>query len=216
MREFKGAMFDLDGTLLLTEEQYTVFWEDINRRYRPEVEDIANRIKGTTLKQTFERFFPDPAMQAAVTEELDRMEAGMHYPLTEGALAFIDDIRRHGVRTAIITSSNRKKMAVVQRAVPELFRRMDIVLMSEDFRASKPDPDCYLRGAEALGLQLEECVVFEDALTGLEAGMRSGCYTVGLSTGLPAETVRQRCHFQMPDFRGMTYGRVVELVKSEE
>ena len=53
----------------------------------------------------------------------------------------------------------------------------DAILTSEDFERSKPDPDCYLKGAALFGAERDECVVFEDSFNGLKAGRaaRNGC-----------------------------------------
>ena len=50
MNKFKVALFDLDGTLMDTEGQYTVFWGKMGAKYRPDVPNLEQVIKGTTLK----------------------------------------------------------------------------------------------------------------------------------------------------------------------
>ena len=63
MGKFKAALFDFDGTLVDTEDQYTVIWGQIARRFRPDIPRLEYIIKGTTLKQIMERYFPDPKVQ---------------------------------------------------------------------------------------------------------------------------------------------------------
>ena len=72
----------------------------------------------------------------------DEKEAGMRYEFYDGALDFIADLRRHGVKGAIVTSSNKKKMESLKKQVPDFDDLFDRVLTSEDFTASKPNPDC--------------------------------------------------------------------------
>lgn len=213
MRTFKAALFDLDGTLFDTEGQYSVFWGEIGRRFRPDVPNLDKVIKGTTLKQIFERYFPDPEVQKIVNVELDLWEASMRYTFIEGALEFIEDIRRHGVKCAVVTSSNDKKMQSVRKQMPQFDTLFDRVLTAEMFKASKPDPDCYILGASVFGLANDECVIFEDAFTGLESAMRSGSYTVGLATNNAPEAIKDKCHTVIADFRGLTYERVVAMLK---
>lgn len=212
MKTFKAALFDLDGTLIDTEDQYTVIWGAIARKYRPDIKDLEYKIKGTTLVQILDRYFPTPQVQKEVVEMLDEGEAGMNYVFYPGALDFIADIRKHGVKCAIVTSSNLQKMKAVEKAIPNFYELFDKVLMAEDFDESKPHPDCYLKGAAYFGLSTDECVVFEDAFTGLEAGMRSGCFTFGLATVNSAEAIKDKCHCVLDGFEGLSYEKVVEII----
>lgn len=215
MRTFRAALFDLDGTLLLTEKQYTAFWDRMKDKYRPDVPDLAFQIKGTTLLQTFDMFFPDRQVQDELRAEVNRFEAQMDYPIIAGAVDFIRSLKAHGVKVAVVTSSNQIKMGAVHRAIPEFMGLFDRILTAEDFKASKPDPDCYLVGARVFGLTPDDCVVFEDAKTGLEAATRSGCYTIGLTTGLTPAEIAGRCDYSMPDFREITYEKVLDLIQTD-
>ena len=58
MKQFKAALFDLDGTLFDTEGQYSVFWKATGEKYRPDVPNLSDVIKGTTLVQIFNNYFP--------------------------------------------------------------------------------------------------------------------------------------------------------------
>ena len=214
VKRLKAALFDLDGTLVDTEGQYTQFWGRMARQYRPDIPGLEYLIKGTTLTQIFNRYFPDPAWQAEITKGLDEWEAQMDYRFVPGAEAFVADLRLHEVKCAVVTSSNQKKVESVLRQVPQFLTMFDRILTSEDFAASKPDPDCYLRGAQVFGAAVDECVVFEDAFNGLQAGMTSGIFTVGLTTNNPAETIRDYCHAIISDFNNMDYEKICEMLEA--
>lgn len=212
MREFKAALFDLDGTLFDTEGQYTILWGRLARKYRPDIPRLEYIIKGTTLKQIFERYFPDPEVQAAIKVDLDDYERQMRYEWVAGALDFLSDLKSHGVKCAVVTSSNQEKMRSVALQWPAFNEMFDRVLTSEDFTASKPHPDCYLLGAKVFGCTTDECVVFEDAFTGLQAGMSAGIYTIGLATGNSPEQIKDKCNHVLNDFVGLTFAQVEELL----
>ena len=144
----KAALFDFDGTLVDTEGQYTQFWGKMARTYRPDIPRLEYLIKGTTLTQIFDRYFTDPVWQAEITKGLDEWEAQMDYRPLPGAEDFIADLRQHGVKCAVVTSSNQKKMDSVRRQCPKFLAMFDRILTSEDFQRSKPDPDCYLKAAQ--------------------------------------------------------------------
>ena len=216
MTNLKVALFDFDGTLVDTEGQYTQFWGRTARTYRPDVQRLEYLIKGTTLTQIFDRYFPDPAWQAEIIKGLDEWEAQMDYRPVPGAEEFVADLKRHDVRCAIVTSSNQKKMDSVRRQRPEFLAMFDRILTSEDFARSKPAPDCYLKGAELFGAQLSECVVFEDAFNGLEAGMASGIFTIGLTTNNSADAIRDLCHAVIADFTEVNYGKICEMLETRD
>ncbi|MCR5313438.1 MAG: HAD family phosphatase [Bacteroidaceae bacterium] len=213
MGKLKACLFDLDGTLFDTEGQYTVIWSAIGKKYRPDIPDLAQVIKGTTLKQIMERYFPDENVQKKVCEELDEYEAQMRYEFIDGARDFLDDLRSHGIKCAVVTSSNMKKMNCVARQMPEFNTLFDRVLTSEDFAASKPNPDCYLLGARVFDAALDECLVFEDAFTGLQAGTSAGIFTVGLATYNSREAIQDRCDYVIDNFVGMTYDKAAHLLE---
>ncbi|MCD8282474.1 MAG: HAD family phosphatase [Prevotella sp.] len=202
---FRAALFDLDGTLIDTEGQYTTFWGREGRAYVPDIPDFAQRIKGTTLANILSTYFPGEERRAEIKRRLDRFERGMSFPTIAGAERFVADIKARGVRCAIVTSSNRDKLACVRRAQPAFLTLFDAILTAEDFRRSKPDPDCYLRAADRLGADARHCVVFEDAPNGLVAGTNAGMFVVGLATGNPEEDVAPLCNYVVPDFTGITY-----------
>ena len=207
-RKFKAALFDLDGTLIDTEDQYTVVWGRIARKYRPDVPDLEYIIKGTTLKNILATYF-SPETHEAIVRELDEYEAQMDYGFFPYVEEFLIDIRSHGVKCAIATSSNRHKMQYATRNNPLIGTMFDKILTAEDFSASKPDPDCYLKAAEALQTPLDCCIVFEDAYNGLQAGMASGIYTVGLATGHTIEEITPLCHKALKNFENVKYEDII-------
>ena len=190
---YRAALFDLDGVILDTEGQYTHFWGEMGRRYVPHVPDFAQRIKGQTLVQMFDAWFPEPNQQSEIKRLLDEFEMQMTYPYIKGARAYVRALHEKGIPTAIVTSSNLLKMENVYRLRPEIKELFTLILTSEDFEASKPNPDCYLRAAERLSVPISECVVFEDSINGLQAGRASGAYVVGLATTNPKEMIKDLC-----------------------
>lgn len=212
MMKYKVALFDLDGVVFDTEPQYTVFWGGIARQYHPEQPGLEHTIKGSTLEQIFGKFFADvPGEHASIVERLNAFEQQMRYEYVAGFERFVTTLRSHGVRTAIVTSSNRPKMEAVYAQHPELRDYFDAILTSEDFSESKPSPDCYIKGAEHFHVLPEECVVFEDSFNGLESGRESGAYVVGLSTTNPAEQIASLTNMVIADYEderveGKLYG----------
>lgn len=196
----KAALFDLDGTVIDTEAQYTECWGNIGKRYCPDIDNFAHRIKGTTLTQILNKYFPDKSTHADVEKYVDDWEAKMDYPYIKGAREYIESLKKQNVKCAVVTSSNEKKMSHVLRQHPEFEILFDRIFTSEDFTASKPDPDCYLQAYRKLNVEKKDCVVFEDAFTGLEAGRRAGIFTIGLATTNREEDIIDKCDRVIHDY----------------
>ncbi|MBQ8463685.1 MAG: HAD family phosphatase [Prevotella sp.] len=213
MAQLKAALFDLDGVVFDTEPQYTVFWGSQCRLYHPEHPGLEHEIKGSTLDQIYDRWWSGPLEQEreAVTRRLNDFEAQMDFCYIEGFEAFLSDLRSHGVKAAVVTSSNHPKMQAVYRARPEFRSLFDAILTSEDFDESKPSPDCYLKAAARFGVKPEECVVFEDSINGLKSGLAAGAFVVGLATTNPLERIKELSEYQTLNYNGLSYDRLCEL-----
>ena len=212
--KFKAALFDLDGVVFDTEPQYTVFWGGIYRQYHPEHPGLEHEIKGQTLTQIYDRWFSGPLLseQESITSRLNDYEQQMSYEYIAGFEALVGMLRRHGVRTAVVTSSNIPKMESVYRHQPGFKSLFDAILTSEDFDRSKPDPDCYQKAAQRLDAESDECIVFEDSFNGLRAGRAAEMAVVGLATTNAVEAIRPLSDMQLKDYEGMTFERLEMLL----
>ena len=214
MKQLKVALFDLDGVVFDTEPQYTVFWGSQCRLYHPEHPGLEHEIKGSTLDQIYNRWWSGPleSEREAVTRRLNEFEAQMDYTYIKGLQTFISDLHQHGVRTAVVTSSNIPKMQSVFKARPEFKELFDAILTSEDFSESKPSPDCYLRGAMRFGVDPSECVVLEDSFNGLKSGRAAGMFVIGLTTTNRKEDIEQLSDVQIADYIGLTFDYLKEII----
>ncbi len=211
---FKAALFDLDGVVFDTEPQYTVFWGGICREYHPEHPGLEHEIKGQTLTQIYDRWFAGPllAEQASITDRLNDYERQMNYDYISGFEDLISMLHSHQVKTAVVTSSNIPKMESVYRHQPGFMSLFDAILTSEDFERSKPDPDCYLKAAQRLGAESDECIVFEDSFNGLRAGRAAGMVVVGMATTNGADAIQPFSDLQLKDYEGLTFERLEQLL----
>ena len=187
----KAALFDLDGVVFDTEPQYTIFWGAQCREFHPEHPGLEHEIKGQTLVQIYDAWFSGELQekQAVITERLNLYEQQMDYIYVTGFEDYVKKLRTQGVKTAVVTSSNRIKMEAVYQRHPEFKGLFDAILTSEDFERSKPDPDCYMKAANRLEVSVKDSVVFEDSFNGLKSGRAAGMYVVGLATTNPAEAI---------------------------
>lgn len=212
--KLKAALFDLDGVVFDTEPQYSVFWGGICRQYHPEHPGLEHEIKGQTLTQIYDRWFSGPLLseQDSITSRLNDYEQQMSYEYIAGFETLITSLRSHGVRTAVVTSSNIPKMESVYRHQPGFTSLFDAILTSEDFDRSKPDPDCYQKAAQKLDAESDECIVFEDSFNGLRAGRAAQMAVVGLATTNTVEAIRPLSDLQLKNYEGLTFEQLETLL----
>ncbi len=208
-RQFRGALFDLDGVVFDTEPQYTIFWGNQFKEYYPGNHEMEKLIKGQTLLEIYDKYFPDTSVQEEITRRLDRFEDEMQFEYVRGFEDFVKNIRENGVKTAVVTSSNVMKMKNVYAKHPEFKGYFDEILTSEDFDESKPSPDCYLKAAERFGLTSDECVVLEDSFNGLKSGRAAKMFVVGFATTNSHKAIEPYSDTVVDDYVGLGYEEIM-------
>lgn len=212
-RQIRAALFDLDGVIFNTEDQYTVFWGTQCKLYHPDKPGLEYEIKGQTLVQIFDKYFANMKdVQEEIKKRLDEFERNMKFEYVKGFMDFVSDLRMNNVKTAVVTSSNIAKMNAVYASRPEFKSYFDAILTSEDFERSKPDPDCYLKGASKFGLLSNECIVFEDSFNGLNSGRAAHMQVVGLATTNAKEAILPYSDCVIYDFEGLDYKKICKIL----
>ena len=209
-----AALFDFDGVVVDTEPQYTLFWDEKGKKYHPEIPNFGHHIKGQTLIQIYKQFFREPeSLQDEITRQLLDYELTMHFEYIDGVVDFMKELREKGVKLAIVTSSNDAKMANAYREHPELKTMVDYIVTADRVTHSKPHPECFLLGAEMLGVEKDDCIVFEDSFHGIEAGNRAGMKVIGLATTNSAEAIADKCALVISDFTDLSVEKMMGVLQ---
>lgn len=203
----KAALFDLDGVLADTEGMYFDFWDSVGKKYDRQP-TFGYDIKGTTLTDILTTYFPDPVHKAEVTKMIHDHEETMIYPLFQGVAEFVEDLKARGYKTAIVTSSDDVKMSYFTRQHPEFVKLFDVIVTGSMITESKPHPQGYLLAAKMVGVDIQDCYVFEDSFQGLEAGMRSGATVIGVATTNPADVIKNKAHKVITGFVGLDVSKL--------
>ena len=209
----KGVLFDLDGVVVDSESISTQFWSDIDKLYPTGVENFAIAIKGNTLQRILADYFPDNDVKQDILERIKDFEINMRYKPFAEAIRFINELKRNQFRIAIVTSSSQKKMDNLYAQNPGFREMFDAVVTGDMVSHSKPDPEPYLLGAEAIGVAPESCYVFEDSISGIESGIRAGATVIGLATTLPYDKIEGKAHLTINDFTGFHVGDMLSVEK---
>jgi beta-phosphoglucomutase len=122
-----------------------------------------------------------------------------------GVLAFVDALAARSVPCAVATSASRYDADRLLGRTG-LRDRFDIVVTAEDVRRGKPDPEVYLRAAGGLGISPGECLVFEDAVVGVQAARSAGMRVIGVSTAhTETELLAAGAERAIEHFEGVTW-----------
>lgn len=212
MSEITTVLFDFDGVVADTESQYGVFWTDTAERCRLRIDNFSHVIKGTTLESIFEKYFSDFPVEEHenITAALAGFESRMKFAEIPGSIAFIRLLKERGMKVGLVTSSDDTKIGRAFDALG-LNGLFDTVVTANRISKGKPDPMCYLLGAADLKAEPSECVVFEDAFSGIQAATAAGMRVVGLSTTNSAGSLAGKVYAVVPDFKDT--GRVLDLLE---
>lgn len=180
LEHIKAVIFDLDGTLV----DSMWMWKAIDVEFLKEYglfcpEDLQKEIEGMSFSETavyFKERFELPVSTEEIKQRWVEMSIDKYkhrVPLKSGAKEFLAYLRRRGIRIGIATSNGRDMVDAVLGAlgVDSYFQQ---VTTACEVAAGKPAPDIYLKVAEGLGVEPEECLVFEDIPAGILSGKRAG------------------------------------------
>jgi mannitol-1-/sugar-/sorbitol-6-phosphatase len=184
----KGILFDMDGVLISSIDAAVRNWRIWAKRYgvpNPEEFVIPHGVRSIDLVKML-RPDIDPQVGQRAIEDME-VEDVADLQVLPGVKALLKSLPPE--RWAIVTSATRRLLLARLKAaglpVPER------IITGEMVERGKPDPEPYRRGAELLGFRPEECVVVEDAPSGVEAGKAAGCRVLAvLGTHSAAELVR--------------------------
>jgi beta-phosphoglucomutase len=196
-RTFDGVIFDMDGVLCDSEPFIAdAAAEMLRRRYGIAVarEDFLPFV-GTGE----DRFISGAAASHGVTVDLAvdkpatyeiylELIRGSLQPIP-GAAGFLAAARASGLRTALATSADRRKLEGNLAAIGIPESAFDAVVTAEHVTRTKPDPETFLVAAGMLGLPPARCLVVEDARNGVMAGRAAGCAVLGITSSQPAEAL---------------------------
>ncbi len=180
-----GLLFDMDGVLISSIGSVVRCWREWCRLYDVPGADTFEVPHGMRAIEILSSLRPDidPADGLRVIEDLEIIDTA-DLRVLPGVQALLAGLPPE--RWAIVTSATRRlllgRLAAAGLPVP------DRIIAADDVTRGKPDPEPYRRGADLLGLAPAECIVVEDAPSGVSAGLAAGCRVLAvLGTHQPAE-----------------------------
>lgn len=176
----KAVLFDLDGTLVDSGASIEHLWSNWAAINHIDVSYVLSIIHGRTIEETLKMISPYFHNEESI-EEIKKLaiEELSHVSPLPGAVDFLKKLPRN--KFAIVTSGSRKVAlpSIIGAGLPT----PEVIITSEDVRIGKPEPEPYLKAAKELGILPDECLVFEDADSGIQSAIAAGMrvITVGAS-----------------------------------
>lgn len=187
----KGCLFDLDGVIVDTAKFHFLAWKKLANTLGIDFTEAQNEeLKGVSRIDSLKKILawgnlektPAEIDQLAnlknewYVDMIQTIEPGDELP---GAKTFLENAHAAGLKIALGSASKNAGIILDKLQITNLF---DAIVDGNQVTHSKPNPEVFLKGATDLGLQPIECVVFEDALAGIEAAKAGGMYSVGIGS----------------------------------
>ena len=187
--KYKACLFDLDGVLVDTAIYHFQAWKNLGANFGYILTEAQNeQLKGVSRVASLDRILAW-ANKEATQEQKNAwlIEKNDHYlqlishmnpgEILPGVLLFLEDIQKLGYRIALGSASKNAQIILEKTGLATYF---DAIIDGNHVNKSKPDPEVFLKGAEALQVSPETCIVFEDAEAGVEAAKRAGMMAIGI------------------------------------
>lgn len=195
---YKAVLFDMDGVIVDSEALHYASFRATLEPYGYDLTDdhYKQHFMGKTdelgLKQYFE-FMNETTHHAPILTEKARAflelaaDQLVAYP---GVVAFIRDLAERQIPMALVTGSLRAEAEIVLKTfgITDLFK---IVIPAEDIKHSKPNPEGYLKAAKFLKVEPADCVILEDAASGVKAAKAAGIRCVAVTNTHSAEDLKE-------------------------
>lgn len=180
-----AILFDMDGTLIDSEP----LWLESEIEIMAELgchwdqQDQINCLGGPMEKT--ENYMQERSKNikpfgyfAMQLDEVMEHKLSSKLDLIPNALEILNECKKSEIKIALVTASTGRLMrAVLKRFPTGIF---DTAVSYDDVKRSKPDPEPYLLAAKTLGEEIENCVVIEDSLTGVQSGLTAGAQVIGI------------------------------------
>lgn len=180
LQNIDAVIFDLDGSLV----DSMWMWRAIDIEYLgrfgiPLPEGLQSKIEGMSFSETavyFKETFGIPDSLEKIKDDWNKMAWDKYtneVPLKPGIPAFLAGCRENGILLGIATSNSRELVENIAE-VHSLRDYFSCIMTGCDVARGKPAPDIYLAVAEKLNAEPARCLVFEDIIPGIQAGLNAG------------------------------------------
>lgn len=215
MNSMKACIFDLDGVVVDTAKYHYLAWKELADKLGFFFSEKDNeRLKGVSRMASLDILLEVGGITMSDEEKVKLAEKKnkryLEYimkmtpdEVLPGVCEFLQALRKAGVLISLGSASKNAKIILHQTGIEHLF---DAIADGTNVTKAKPDPEVFLKGAELLKVEPHDCIVFEDAVAGIEAAHRAGMQCVGV--GDPK--ILSQADFHIPGFANVE--NVLQLI----
>jgi beta-phosphoglucomutase len=213
MKTTKACLFDLDGVIVDTAVYHFQAWRRLANELGFDFTEHQNeQLKGISRMESLELILNWGNVSLSEEEKIEwatrknawYLELVLQMTPNEvlkGVPEFLKSLRSNGIKIALGSASKNSRLILEKIKMIEYF---DVIIDGNNITKGKPDPQVFLMGAEATNCKPEECVVFEDALAGVQAGKAGGMKVIGVGDA----TILTEADFVISGFEEMSIDRL--------
>lgn len=183
MTVIKAVIFDLDGVIINSNPAIESFWQSWTDKESIDLTPSMVRewIHGRKVYDTIDGIFghlPQERQQAIIDDAYyfdDHMQPGA----IAGVVEFIENLANAGIPTGVVTSSHHPRMLKMLMDIG-IHERFTHFVTAHDVQNGKPHPEPYDKMREKMQLARSECLVFEDAISGIQSARAAGMHAIGI------------------------------------
>ena len=196
--KYRAIIFDLDGVICFTDHYHYLAWKQLSDSMGIYFDEkINNSLRVVSRIESLEFILEnytgnlDKEEKEALAEKKNAVYKELLHQMSEQDLSkeikeTLDALRENGCKLAIGSSSKNAKFILERLGLKNYF---DAISDGTNIEKSKPDPEVFLKAAEFVGCNPEECLVVEDALAGILAAHHGGFHSAGLGEAAESEYV---------------------------
>jgi beta-phosphoglucomutase len=206
----------MDGVLVSTEKYHFEAWQRLAATLGIHIDEEFNEnLKGVSRAVCIDLILAHGGVHKTEEEKRELaaqknawfLESISHINPVDvfpGVREFLTQLQMHGYKIALGSASKNAPLLLEKLQIAQFF---EAVIDGNSIEKAKPNPEVFLKGAEALGVAPKNCVVFEDAISGVQAARSAGMYCIGV--GSPA--ILTQANFCIQGLHEMTLERLREL-----
>jgi len=189
MSSIKAIIYDVDGTLVNSEPHHVKAWDSALKHYGSSLSSLSENFVRTMAGKkplAIAMEMVEALNINAQPEELLKLKTSIYLELAEtqlepmrGAIQSIKDLRAAGYRLAIGTSLDASLLDSILRHL-NIADEFEVIVTGDQITKGKPDPETYLKVIELLQLSPGECLVLEDAQSGIESAKAAGAWCIAI------------------------------------
>ena len=221
MAELKGLLFDMDGTLVDNlAYHFMAFGEYAKRMGFTLLEPLSLKHNGMHSDEIFKTLVGEDIVAEYGARRLNREKEEVYREMyrpnlkpVAGIVEFIKKAKQAGLKCAIGSAGCRENVEFIVEALG-IGDMIDASISGSDVTHGKPHPEIFTKAHETLGLKAEECVVVEDAVNGVVAGVAAGCKSIAVTTTATVEALTEAgASLCVEDYTTLTIDQLNELFR---